>query len=138
MQVPHGEAAAAVPARTRHLGETGQVRCVWVTRARAQEAAPLGSPAAAQPPRWSSAEPWPSPSAFGTPRGASSPAASGAYSPVASEVPSPATIGTMRVLPRLKQKVEKMRSELASHKADADRLRRELQAEKERSALQQG
>ena len=41
----------------------------------------------------------------------------------------------MRVLPRLKQKVEKMRSELASHKADADRLRRELQAEKERSAL---
>lgn len=86
-----------------------------------------GSPAAAQPPRWSSAEPWPSPSAFGTPKCA--------FSPVASEVPSPATIGTMRVLPRLKQKVEKMRTELASHKADADSLRRELQAEKERSAL---
>ena len=48
MQVPHGEAAAAVPARTRRVGETGQVRCVWITRARAQEAAPLGSPAAAQ------------------------------------------------------------------------------------------
>ena len=50
VQVPRGEAVAvaAAPARTPRAGETGQVRCVWVTRSRAQEATALGSPAAPQ------------------------------------------------------------------------------------------
>ena len=52
VQVPRGEAVAvavaAAPARTPRAGETGQVRCVWVTRSRAQDATALGSPATPQ------------------------------------------------------------------------------------------
>ena len=40
----------------------------------------------------------------------------------------------MRVLPRLIQKFEKMRTELATHKADAASLRIKLKEEKQRSA----
>eukprot|EP01043_Picozoa_sp_COSAG02_P059250 COSAG02_NODE_7516_length_2976_cov_6.158498_1_plen_285_part_00 len=76
-------------------------------------------------------EAWPSPSAFGTPR-ASSPCPKVS----ANMTRSPNTTqGSLRVLPRLIQKFEKMRTELATHKADAASLRIKLKEEQERSAV---
>lgn len=77
-------------------------------------------------------EPWPSPSAFGTPR---APSPSARASPCVARHSPSAAQGSMRVLPRLIQKFEKMRTELATHKADAASLRSELKEEKQRSAM---
>ncbi len=76
-------------------------------------------------------EAWPSPSAFGTPR-ASSPCPKA--SPRVTRSPN-TTQGSLQVLPRLIQKFDKMRTELATHKADAASLRIKLKEEQERSAM---
>ena len=45
---PRDATQAAVPTRTPRVGEAGQVRCVWITRAHPGEADALGTPAASQ------------------------------------------------------------------------------------------
>lgn len=79
-------------------------------------------------------EQWPSPSAFGTPRESSLAATAISSSSCSrADATSASSRPEQRVLPVLKAKMQKIKQELASHKAESVGLRRQLAEEKQRS-----